>query len=282
MARSEEVVHLRPTSFRVRRLFSGLFVIASLLLLVVLTGVHRIGFAGGSNFTGFTLLATIILLCLIGARKRIPVLPLGSMSTWTQFHLYMGLFSVGVYCLHVPAIIGEGRFEGGLSILFLAVAGSGVYGIYASRVVPRKLTVLEGRNQSNPSGWQYQQLARTAGELLAQLQDNRSKHVLGHELAGDLSTFFNQRPSPACAVVPLGIRRQRLLNGLGDANRSLQRADQNITSQLARLVRHRDDLDQHYALRLRLRVWLVIHGFLSLVLLVGGLLHAANATGLIQ
>jgi len=273
---------LGPTSFRVRRLLAGLSVNASLLLFVVLAGVYRPGLDGRPSVTGFTLLATIILLCLIGVRKRIPVLPLGNMSTWTQFHLYMGLFSVGVYCLHVPAIIGEGRFEGGLSILFLAVAASGVYGIYVSRIVPKKLTVLEGRNHSNPLGWQRQQLARTADQLLAELQDNRSKQVLGHDLVCDLSKFFNQKPSPTCAVVPWSMRRQRLLTGLGDANRSLRQADQNLASQLAGLVRHRDNLDQHYALRLRLRVWLVLHSCLSLALLVGGLLHAAVATGVIR
>ena len=61
-------------------------------------------------------------------RRRLPILPLGSASTWTQVHIYMGFFTAGVYWMHVPKLIGTGIFEGMLSIVFLLVTISGFYG----------------------------------------------------------------------------------------------------------------------------------------------------------
>ena len=42
-----------------------------------------------------------------------------------------------------PALIGGGIFECGLSIVFWLVTASGVYGIYASRTFPKRLTAIE-------------------------------------------------------------------------------------------------------------------------------------------
>ncbi len=119
-------------SFRIRRLVSLAVTLVALLLVALIAWIEEGRFGDASMLTGFTLLSTVLLLMLIGARRRLPVLRLGSMSTWTQCHLYLGLFSVGVFWMHVPTILGNGLFEGGLSLLFLLVSGSGVYGIYAS------------------------------------------------------------------------------------------------------------------------------------------------------
>ncbi|MEM9645607.1 MAG: hypothetical protein AAF989_11500, partial [Planctomycetota bacterium] len=69
--------------------------------------------------TGFTVLTCVVLLVLLGIRKRLPVLPLGSVSVWTQVHLYLGLFSIAAYVMHAPAIIAGGRLEFLLSLSFV-------------------------------------------------------------------------------------------------------------------------------------------------------------------
>ena len=56
---------------------------------------------GSSAFTtGYLLLAAILFLALYNVRKKLPFLPLGSSAAWLQWHLYVGIGSVGVFALH--------------------------------------------------------------------------------------------------------------------------------------------------------------------------------------
>ena len=71
------------------------------------------------------------------------------------------------------------------------------------------------------------------------------------------------------------MRRRRLLNGLKELDRYLENDGKQTAGQFAALVRRRDDLDYQFAIQLRLRLWLVIHGIFSIALLAGAITHAA-------
>ena len=264
-------------SFRIRRLVSLAVTLVALLLVALIAWIEEGRFGDASMLTGFTLLSTVLLLMLIGARRRLPVLRLGSMSTWTQCHLYLGLFSVGVFWMHVPTILGNGLFEGGLSLLFLLVSGSGVYGIYASRALPKRLTVVEGQHRFDRVSWHRHQIAEKASELLGELSEPAGDAVLGSFYTSSLNPFFNSRPSLAYVMVPSGSRRRRLLNGLKELDRYLETEGRSIAGRFAALIRRRDDLDYQFALQLRLRLWLVLHCVLSVALVSGGIVHAVMA-----
>ena len=268
---------MRALSFRSRRRFSLLATLVVLFLAAAVAWVEdgRLGHA--SFFTGFTLLASILLLGLLGVRRRIPVLPLGSVSTWTQIHLYLGIFSAGVYVMHVPALIGGGMFECGLSIVFLLVTLSGFYGIYASRTLPRRLTAVEGQHRFDRVTWHRSQIADKARELLDELTEQSAIRVLGSFYTNYLNPFFSSRPSLAYVLVPTGVRRRRLLSGLKELDRYLEDDGRGTAGRFAALVRRRDDLDYQFALQLRLRLWLVIHSVFSLAVIVGGIVHGVLA-----
>jgi hypothetical protein len=234
--------------------------------------------------TGSTLLSTVVLLMLIGVRRRLPLIPLASMSSWTQFHLYLGLFSVGIYWMHVPAIIGKGNFESWLSILFLLVAGSGLYGIYASRMLPKRMTAVEAEHRlEHLHGLREQvlgevghraQIAQTASDLVGELNEPSGEGVLTSFYNSDLNPFFSSRPSLAYLMVPSDARRRRLLSGLQELDRYLESEGRSMAGRFAMLVRRKDILDYQFAMKLRLRLWLVTHGILSVALLAGGVVHA--------
>jgi hypothetical protein len=232
----------------------------------------RLGHA--SVFSGSALLACLFALVLIGVRRRLPILPLGKVSTWTQVHLYIGFFSSAVYWMHVPAIIGDGVFECTLSITFLIVTLSGYYGLYASRSLPKRLTAVEGQHRFDRLKWHREQISVTARELLDELSETSAIRVLGNFYTKFLYPFFDNRPSLTYLMVPSGIRRRRLTSGLMELDRYLEPEGRRAAGKLIALVRHRDNLDYQLALQLRLRVWLVIHGTMSTVLLVASIVHA--------
>ncbi len=265
-----------PT-FRMRRTLALVVTTLAVLLVMLLAWLESSRLGEASFFTGITLLSTVFLLALIGIRRRVPVLRLGSMSTWTQVHLYMGLFSVAVYLIHVPAVLGSGMFESALSIAFLSVAISGCYGIYASRTLPKRLSVVEGQSRLDRVGWYRDQIATTAGELMVETEQETESSALGAFYSQHLQVFFGSPPSLAYVLSPTGARRRRLLGGLSELDRYLESGGRQIAGKLAALVRRRDDLDYQYALQLRLRIWVIVHSLMSIALLAGGVIHGIVA-----
>lgn len=264
-------------SFRNRRRISLCVTLIALLVVALIAWIQAGRLANASFFTGSTLLGVILLLVLLGVRRRIPVLPLGSVSVWTQIHLYAGIFSAGVYVMHVPDLVAAGIFECGLSIVFLVVTASGFYGIYASRTLPKRLTAVKGQHRFDCVAWHRDQIAEKGRELLDELNEKTGVRVLGSFYTNYLNPFFNSPPSLAQVLVPSSVRRRRLLSGLTELHRYLESEGRTTAGRFAALVRRRDDLDYQYALQLRLRLWLVIHCIFSVALVVGGLVHAVMA-----
>lgn len=245
----------------------------SLLVLVHWIVDQRLGHA--SYTSGGTLLGCLVLLILLALRKRLVMLPLWSVATWVQVHIYTGLFALVAYVLHVPRIVATGVFEGGLSLLFVGVAASGLYGLLVSRTAPRKLTAVGGEYRFDRIGWHRRQLAARAAEVLAGLDASISSPVLTSFYRESLQPYFSARPSFAYLAVPSGSRRRRLLSGLGQLDRYLSSDTRGASGQLAALVRTRDELDFHFALQLRLRLWVTLHSLLSIALLSWSLVHVA-------
>ncbi|MCA9139131.1 MAG: hypothetical protein KDB00_20300 [Planctomycetales bacterium] len=224
-------------------------------------------------FTGFTLLAGLVILALLGARRRLPMLPLGKVSTWTQIHLYVGFFTTAIYIMHVPAIVAGGMFEAFLSLVFLMVTASGFYGLYASRTLPKKLTAVETQHRFDRLDWGRNQIAAMAEQTYSELTEPSAREVLQTFYQRALSPFFISRPSLAYVIVPSGTRRRKLLGDLKELDRYLESDGRRVAGKLAALVRRRDDLDYQFALQLRLRCWVVFHSILSIVLLAAALIH---------
>ena len=263
--------------FRVRRIIAGVatLIVIAIVYFVMLFVKNRLGHP--AYLTGATLLASLFLLVLLGVRKRLPMLPLGSVSVWTQVHIYSGFFVSAVYVMHVPAIIADGRFELALSLMFLTVTLSGFYGLYASRTLPKKLTAVDGEYRFDQVAWHRDSIAGTAETLLADVASSPAHSVLNQYYFNSLEPYFLSKPSPAYVLVPSGTRRRRLLGGLKELGRYLEEDTRRVAGQFAALVRKRDDLDYHYALQYRLRLWVLIHSVFSVLLIAASIIHASLA-----
>ena len=268
---------IQSPTFRQRRILSlGITAPLACIFGLVAWLIHaRLGRA--DTFTGATLMACLLVLILIGVRRRIPALPLGRVSTWTQIHLYTGLFASAIYYLHVPHLVADGLLEGTLSILFLLVSASGLYGIYASRSIPKQLTSIRGECRFDQIAWHRDQVSIQAESLLESVSNGTSSRVLETFSHRYLAPYFEGRPRLTYLAFPTGIRRRRLINGLVELTRYLEEEGQATAGRLSALVRKRDDLDYQFALQLRLRVWVVIHGFLSINLVVLAVIHSVLA-----
>lgn len=263
--------------FRTRRTIALLATLAAAFIVWIVAWLEEGRLGHASYFTGITCLCSLLLLMLYGIRRRIPVLPVGSASTWTQIHIYTGLFATIVYVMHVPALLGAGLFECGLSIVFWIVSASGFYGIYASRTLPKRLTAVESQYRFDRIVWHRDQIADTARQMLEGTIEQSTARILGAYYTAYLKPFFSNRPSLAYVMLPTGNRRRHLLSGLKELNRYLEDEGRVTAGRFAALVRQRDDLDYQFALQLRLRLWLLVHSALSIALIAAAVVHAIVA-----
>ncbi len=264
----------RPISFRLRRFLALTLTLLAILAVWVIATLVDARLGRPAIFTGSTVLASLFVLVLLGVRRRLPFWPLGSASTWTQIHIYTGVFAGGVYAMHVPTLVAGGRLELVLSLLFVAVTLSGFYGVFVSRTLPKKLSSIESQPRFDLVPWHRQQILIAAQGLLDGIREQTADRVLGVFYNSNLKAFFQDRPSLAFVVAPNTLRRKRLLYGLQQLDRYLEDEGRETVGAFAALVRKRDELDYQYALQLRLRLWLVVHGFLSLLLIAMSVAHA--------
>jgi hypothetical protein len=277
----------RAYSFRRRRVMSMLIVLVVLAVVTIIAAWMHTALLHSGVMTGWMLMSCLVLLILIGVRRRIPVLPLGTMSTWTQVHIYTGAFSIGVFLLHVPAIMGgqfvtSGYLEGSLSVLFWFVSGSGVYGIIASRRLPWRLTQVGEQVRMDQIPWHREQLSLAVTREIHTLTNPSAVAVIGEFHRRYLNPYFIRKPSLLYLAMPSSMRRRRVLAGLAELNRYLEDEGCRASGRLAALVRRRDDLDYQYALQLRLRVWVMLHSTASIMLVVLAIIHGLLAMRFVE
>src|SRR5687767_381390 len=130
--------------------FRRQFIAGSLLLAIASAAaiaLHRHFSNALPNYaflTGWVLLAVMLLLAAYNGRKKLPFLPLGSSEAWLQVHVYAGFFTVTLFLIHLNFRMPTGWFEGILAWLYLLVTGSGIVGLFISRVLPRRLATRGG------------------------------------------------------------------------------------------------------------------------------------------
>ena len=226
--------------------------------------------------TGYLLFATICFLALFSVRKRLTFLPaLGSASLWMQVHIYVGLATFAIFGFHVGWRIPNGIFERTLASLFLFVAGSGVYGLYLTRWLPRQLSAVKTEVIFERIPALRKTLAAQASELVMSL--HQTSDVLARLYVNKLAHFFEQPRSLAYLIYPSGYHRRQLVMAIQDLDRYLEIEQRQASKELQTLVCEKDDLDYHHAIQGRLKLWLYVHIGFTYGLLLFSVIHGVMA-----
>lgn len=263
-------------SFSGRRKKYALISVLMIAAIFTWTAVLRNGLLNSSFFTGYVFIGCLFFLTALGMRKRLSFLPqFGSVSFWTQVHIYVGLATFAIFGMHVNWRIPDGGLEVFLSVLYLLVAFSGVYGIYASRVLPKRLTAIDEEVIYERIPAFGQQLANQARGIV--LEACETSEVLAKFYTHRLINFFERPRSLAYFIRPTGNRRRQLVGEIEALDRFLAEDQRIVSRKLAGLVQQKDDLDFHRAIQGRLKIWLFAHVGLTYSLLIVAIVHGVMA-----
>lgn len=236
-----------------------------------LTGAWWLGWAAlrpVGLYTGWLLLGLLLVLTLFNARKRLPFLPLFSASAWLQFHIYAGWLAVLVFFLHAGlrfpgALLGQLLWWG-----FLAVAASGVFGLWLGRWLPPRLT-------RSGESLIYERLPRLrhdlqqeASALVRQADTETGSTTLADFHRHLLGPYLMHVPPLLAPLRGDDPAHHRVRLELASLRRYFNEREMLLAVQLERILEAKRNLDCQLAGQRLLKLWLFVHVPLSYGLLV--------------
>lgn len=227
--------------------------------------------------TGYLLLGAIGFLALYNVRKRLAFLPLGSSTTWLQWHLYVGMGTIGVFALHAGTLLPHGWLDTALAITYGLTVASGVVGLFLTRAIPRQLSRIGTEVIYEQIPAHRRKVQQRARELVLESVGASGAITLAGFYSTKLMDYFERPRGLAYQLRPTTARRRALMHEMHDVRRYLSDQEQGSCEKLFALVRRKDDLDFHEARQKLLKLWLYAHIALTGVLVLLAALHGLLA-----
>ncbi len=256
-----------------RRWRNGTIALLLTAAILALYWLYAASLAEQSYPSGWFLLGLMILLSAYNFRKKLPFLPLGSSAAWLQIHLYAGWLTIVLFLVHLGFRAPTGWLEGGLALLYVTVAASGVGGILLSRIFAPRLTSRGESILYERIPALCEQLRGEAEQLAVQSVAESDTTTIGDFYTAKLLPFFKGPTNFIGHLVGSNRPSHTLLRELDSLHRYLRNPERRILDQIAELVRAKSDLDFQYAVQSTLKWWLFVHIPLTYALLIVTAVH---------
>lgn len=240
----------------------GIFWLAALLVWAAVTllawYVER-SLGKATVITGYALFVIVLSLGFFKVRKRLLVLPLGTVREWMLGHVVLGALSVAVYFQHTGTVWPEGRYEQAIALAFYLVTLSGIVGYVLQRILPLRLADLEGEVI-------YERIPNELAALREQIEDLILKAVkelgsdtLGRYYTESLEWFFWRPRFLLGHLVGSGHSASWIRGRITALRRYLNEGERAYLGRIEELALQKSRLDAHYALQSVLKFWLFVH-----------------------
>lgn len=226
-----------------------------------------------TTITGWALATVVLVLALLGPRKRLAALPLGNMSLWLQLHGYFGLFSLVLFAVHAGWGTPHGLIEALLWWLFVLVAVGGVLGALGSRWIARRLTARGGEVIFEQIAHERVRNAEFAHQTVAlAMADGASTLAQFH--ANSIDPFLGRLPLRLSHLTGVDPQERALHRALAQQLAFLDPRERQALDPLHRCITRHGELAVHRTLQGLLKGWLFLHIGATAMLLLVALAHA--------
>lgn len=264
-------------TFASRMLRNTLLLIAVAASLSLLIWAYGLSLRDPSFLSGWLLLAGVGILAAYNLRKKLPILPLMSVSAWLQLHVYVGWAVILLFLLHTSVRWPSGGLETGLWLLFVSVAASGVVGLVLSRVLPGRMRLHGERIIFERIPGFRAELAREVEELAMESIGQTSSDSIADFYVNRLQPFLKSPGNVWAHLVGSNATIQHLRRELRTLERYLGSKGRETLDEIEWRLEAKDNLDRQYALQLCLKGWLFVHVPLTYGLILVAIVHAVVA-----
>lgn len=264
-------------SFTKRRIRNCGALLVALALVWLWVRASERSLSSSSIATGCLMLVAVLFLALYNLRKKLPFLPLGTSAAWLQWHIYVGIGSIGIFALHAGIAWPTGVFETSLAFTYAATVLSGLVGLYLTRTIPVQLARVGEEVIYERIPALRSQVGRQANEVVLQAVTASGTTTLADFYAERLYGFFRRGRGFGYVIRPTTAVRRNLMAEMQHLRRYLSEAELTACERLFTLLRRKDDLDFHSVRQGLLKGWLFVHIGLTYALVALGLTHGLIA-----
>lgn len=247
------------------------------LITWMLNDLFEVSLRFTSITTGLVLLGSCFALAFFNARKKLPFVPLLRASTWLQFHLYAGWFTVLIFLLHIHLRWPDGIFETTLAANFSLVALSGIFGIIITRMLPGRLA-LSGENvmfERIPA--LRVKLQKDVEALVWKSVEETKSFTISEFYTSRLKGYFDRPRNRYYHLIASRAPLQKLQSEVRLLERYMVPNERAILAEISECIVAKNNLDFQWAGQGLLKYWLFVHVPLTFSLLILGLLHGLLA-----
>jgi hypothetical protein len=261
-------------TFRSRLWRNLAILICACLLIALVYTLLAVSLKPTSFYTGWGLFGLMVVLASYNVFKKLPFLPLGTSSTWLQFHIYCGYATVLLFALHLGPRLPHKPLGIIMMALYVGVAGSGILGLALSRWVPPRLRAAGEEVLYERIPIQQRALQKEVEELVLRSVQVADSTSISDFYVKRLKGFFDSpRNFWGHLLFSNLARRRALLAEAQDQKRYMNEQEREIMEAVIDHIRAKDDLDYQYALQGVLKFWLFVHIPLTYSLLIFSLFH---------
>ncbi|MEL0083073.1 MAG: hypothetical protein VW985_08570 [Gammaproteobacteria bacterium] len=223
--------------------------------------------------SGYLLLAIMLLPALLGVRKRLSVIPLGTVHGWTRVHVVFGALLLPLFWLHLGGFWPDGIYEQILAALFYLVTAGGFAGWLMQKRIPNRLVQAGNEVIFERIPEEIIECRREVEHLILEYQKETGSDTLAKHYVDILSWYFF-KPRFRINHLFSGEAHEHWLRGkYRIIERYLAPDEKKYLRRLADIARRKADLDFHYTHQGLLKLWLFLHVPLAAALVVFSMWH---------
>lgn len=254
-----------------------LFVVVLSILAFFAYAICQVSLRSTHFLTGWILLLTILFLTIYNIRKKLPVLPLGPVSTWLRLHISMSWFSIILFPLHTEFRIPQGSLDVTLTLIFLTLIISGVLGLLTNKIFPIQLTTQGESILFERIPMLRRQLREKAESLIIRsVSETNSKMVVDYYKTW-LRSFFEKPRNFLMHIVFSHRPLRKMMERNEFMDRYANPIESEVLKEIADCIRDKNHLDRQYALQSVLKGWFFAHVAITYSMLIFVALHALLA-----
>lgn len=229
------------------------------LLVTVLAWHAERSLGKASVVTGYALYAVVLSLAFFKVRKRLLVLPLGTVREWMLAHIVLGAISIPLYFQHTGGLWPDGRYEQVLAVAFYFVTLSGIAGYALQRLLPRRLADLEGEFIYERIPNELAALREEVETLVLKAVRELGSDTLGRYYTESLEWFFWRPRFLLGHVLGSGRSASWIRGRITALRRYLSDREREYLAQIEAIALRKSRVDAHFALQSVLKLWLFVH-----------------------